>query len=205
MNTSSVPPAGPLWARDREPRWGPAGGLAVVLVLAAFAWAPVDWLRAVFGREFGAVPIAERFEAPEGIRLLPAPAPAGAEAPSTGPRVERPAREAVPPVRARGGDDSPFVGDPTTPYDLAAELRAPVVPDSVRARGMVLRALAQGGIDRAFAHLDTTRVTAAARRFDWMDAYMNDVLRPRYEAEGRAARIADIYRRAVTEAEEEGM
>lgn len=194
------------WARDRDPRWVAAGALATVLVLATLAWLPVDALRRLFGRDFVRTEEVRIGTAPEGIRLLPALAIQAPPAPSSGPRVARPtARPARPDPEPAPRHESPFVGDPTTAYDVAAELVAPAVPDSAVARGLILTALAQGRIGTSVAAFDTSRVAAARRQFERMDQWMNAVMRPLFEAEGRAARIADIYRRAVTEAEEEGM
>lgn len=199
-------PATP-WSRDRRPRWGVAAVLAVGLVLAGLLWAPVDWLRAVFGREFGRVDleVAERVEPLEGIRLIPVPTRAPAAAEQAPPTVTTPSFRSDPdedPAPETTADPT-FVWDPTTAWSASDELLAPGPPDSILHRAALLDALSVGRVERSFAYFDTTQVGAAHRQFDWMDTYMNDVLAPLYEAEGRAARIADIYRRTVTEAEEE--
>lgn len=200
-------PATP-WARDRHSRLGPALVLAMTVAVAALAWAPIDWLRLVFGRDFGAMTVETRttVEPMDGIRLIPLPSRARPSEQTAPPTVTAPS------IRSDPRDDSPatdaaepvFTWDPTTPWAVRDALLAPSPPDSIVTRALLLDALATGGATTAWAYTDTSRQAAAARRFDWMDEYMNRVVRPRLEAEGDAARNAAIYHRAVGEVEEEG-
>lgn len=208
MSRVPSPAASTPWSRDREPRWGRAGLLAVLALALVTAFAPVEWLRGVFGRDFGFVDVAtrDRVEPFEGIRLIPVPRRAPSAAESAPPQVAAPSLRSDPveDTVESAAPDPTFVWDPTSAFSPADELLTPAVPDSILLRAALLDALAQGRPESAFAFFDTTQVTAAHRQFDWMDAYMNDVLRPLYEAEGYRQRVADIYYRAVGEVEEEG-
>lgn len=208
MTGDPTAPATTPWARDRRPRWGWAAAVAALLVVLAGGLAPVEWLRAVFGRQFGALVVTsvDRVEPLEGIRLIPVPQRARSAAESAPPQVAAPSLRSDPSEETVEtlDPDPTFVWDPTTAFAPAAELLAPAAPDSIMRRATLLEAMAFGRVERSFALFDTTQVTAARRRFQWMDRYMNDVMRPLLEAEGDAARRAAIYYRAVGEVEEEG-
>ena len=189
-------PATTPWRRDREPRWGRATACTAAALLALFLFSPT-W---EFDRFDGLATDDGIDPLPEGsIRLIPAPRAGAAEQP----RVEAAAAPDVALADDTPAADEPdFAWDPSTPYDAAAELLAPAAPEQPAPAGRPARRPGDARnpwIPRLHRHHAGRR---RAPPVDWMDAHMAD-LQPLYEAQGRAERIAEIYRRAVTEAEEE--
>jgi hypothetical protein len=189
---------------------------ALALLAALFLVVPESWLRWIFHREFGRPPaelaLDPRARETGPIRLIPvemlSPAAARPEASRIEPRAERLVPERVEPTPDEdlaGPAQSRWTWDPTTAYSISGELTRPrfgqAAPDTVALRATFLRALRLGDLDPALAMLDTTQSALAREQFREVDRWFFRHWAEIWKAQGNAARSADIYERAVLEAE----
>ncbi len=208
------------WQRERRTRFGAAFGIATLGILLAIATVPPSWIRWLLHRDLHVPAVARRVDSfdQRALRLVAPPprktppTPARLHPPQT--RREQAVADAE--VVEEEAPENPVTPadpwknwsyDPFNPYSVADDLFAPVLgePDSMRRRAELLQSLTLTDLRRALALADTSAAAVARERFRRIDDWINRVYGPLWEAEGKAARLEDLYERAVTEAERKGM
>lgn len=220
--------ASKLWLHSprpfRDPRVslsshrGWALSLSTALVLLLLVLAPATWVRWLIPPppRVPAPPDYGEEAPPDEIQLIPyaaiqppRPSPEMAEVRVELPREEEevePEEEAEP-VTEDATEAWNF--DPTRPHDIARDLiqlerGQQALADSTLARAQLYRELAPGRW-AAGALVDTSRMAWVKSRWREFDEWINRVRGPEWIAEGDSARKAEIYDRAVTEVEREGL
>lgn len=204
------------YAQWRNTNYRSATVGALLLVAALFLVVPESWLRWIFHRDFGRPPTELALDPRPldagPIRLIPVemlpPSFARPEPGRGEPRIERLVPDRVQPVPdddLGGTAESSWTWDPTSAYSISGELTRPnfgqATPDTVALHATFLRALRLGDLDPALAMLDTTQSALAREQFREVDRWFFRHWAEIWKAQGNAARMADIYERAVIEAE----
>jgi hypothetical protein len=205
-------------SRRRGTSYAAAVPLAVALLAVLLFLVPDGWVRWLFHRTFalppGEVAFAPVLDSAGPIRLIPAemlpPSPSARARVRERDIVTREVLVEGAKVDTSGDGKpepelSPWAWDPTTGYAVTRELtasgHAQAGVDSVLRHAVFLRSLRLTDLDPALAMLDTTQSAMAWEQFHAVDRWYFRNWAPLWKAQGAAARLADIYERAVLEAE----
>jgi hypothetical protein len=205
-------------SRRRGTSYGVAIPSAVALLAVLLFLVPDGWVRWLFHRTFalppGEVALTPVLDGAGPIRLIPAemlpPSPSARARAREQDSVTREVlvEEAKVDTSGEGKPEpklSPWSWDPTTGYAVTRELtasgHAQTDADSVLRHAVFLRSLRLTDLDPALAMLDTTQSARAREQFHAVDRWYFRNWAPLWKAQGAAARLADIYERAVLEAE----
>lgn len=194
------------FSRQQDYRIGRALAVATVLVVVGAWLFPWGWLR-IFGRDLRLETGRPERAREAWIRLIPADT--GSLAGNDDLVRTRITLRIVSPSPDQKVESARHVWtfDPTTawrPLSGSASPIAPTTTDSLLLHAEFLHSLRLGNMAAVFALLDTTQAGRAREQLAETDDWVHMYLAPRWEAEGRSARIADIYWRAVGEVEAEG-
>lgn len=194
------------FARQHEYRIGRALLVATLLVVLGSWFFPLGWLR-FFGREWNPGTTTALPPGRPWVRLIPTESLPGQPVPELVRIRTVPVKISPVPDLSPEPSRREWSFDPTTPWrPLAGELSplAPAAGDSVLLHAEFLHSLRLGNMAAILAMLDTTQTGRAREQLAETDDWIHRYLAPVWESQGRAARIADIYWRAVGEVEAEG-
>jgi hypothetical protein len=190
--------------------------VSAILVVAGFALVPQSWIRWAIGLPDPTL-ISERdldsSDLPPFIQLLPSGGGPAPDSPTFDEiRVEVPKPEVVIEDldEARTEDDpGDWTFDPTQAHGLARSIdqfeRGVAPVDSIQlARSMLYREMSPGRWP-ASVLVDYSDLAMAREKWEQSDEWFRRVWGERWKAEGDSARAWDIYDRAVTEVEREGV